>query len=94
MIDLSTNIYELPVTESEDFDGQNQSRNEIVMKSVERFREALKKLGTGNIYRRVILEGKVTKEATLGTHRITPMENVDDELYMKVLQVYSEVKWG
>jgi hypothetical protein len=92
MIALSTNIQELPVTE--DTDGLNQHRNEIVMKSVERFREALKNLGTGDIYQRVVLEGKVTTAATLGEQNIFPMENVDDELYMRVLQVYSEVKWG
>ena len=94
MINLSTNIQELPVNEAEDIDGQNHSRNAIVMESVERFREALKSLGTGNVCQRVHLEGNVTKQATLGTHRIIPMENVDDELYMAVLQVYSKVKWG
>lgn len=91
MIDLSTNINLLPETDSE---GINKHRNEFAMKSVERFREALKNLGTGNIYRRVVLEGNVTSMATLGEQRIIPMENVDDELYMRVLQVYSQVKWG
>jgi hypothetical protein len=93
MIDLSTNIHELPLTKEEDLDGQNQRRNEIVMQSVERFREALKNLGTGDIYRRVVLEGKVTKEATLGEQRMFPMDNVDEELFLKVLAVYSKVKW-
>lgn len=94
MIELSTNIQELPITEADDSDGQNQQRNEIAMKSVERFREALKSLGTGDIYRRVHLEGKITKQARLGEQTIFPMENVDDKLFSEVLNVYSKVKWG
>jgi len=91
MIDLSTNINSLPETDSEEF---NKHINNVVMESIERFREALKNLGTGNVHRRVVLEGNITTMATLGEHQIIPMDNVDDELYMRVLQVYSQVKWG
>lgn len=94
MIELSTNIQELPVNEAGDADGLNKRRNEIILESVERFREALKNLGTGDIYRRVVLEGKVTTSVTLEDQRIFPMDNVDDELFSKVLEVYSKVKWG
>ena len=91
MINLTTRIDKLPET---DTDGYNKKRNERVMESIERFEQALKKLGTGEVPRRVHLSGKVTKYADLGEHELTPMQNVDDELFLKVLQVYAEVKWG
>lgn len=91
MINLTANIEKLPETDPE---GYNRSRNKLVTQSIERFEQALKSLGNDEVYRRVLLTGKVTKHAELGEHSITPMENVDDELLLKVLQVYSGIKWG
>jgi hypothetical protein len=42
----------------------------------------------------VVRFGVEYAHAELGEHSITPMENVDDELLLKVLQVYSGIKWG
>lgn len=89
MIVLTANIQLLPETNTD-----NKQRNEIVLNSIDRFRQALNNLGTGSIYRRVVLEGKVSKSATLDEQTLFPMDNVDDELFSKVLDAYAKSKWG
>lgn len=89
MIVLTANIQLLPETNAD-----NKRRNEIVLNSIDRFRQALNNLGTGNVYRRVVLEGKVSKSAILDEQSLFPMDNVDDELFSKVLDAYAKSKWG